>query len=154
MRRLPEQWAERLIDELHAINETAATALQRALQQIWPAFVYDGGCAHDLFLMELAARLNQSDDAGASAARARQLAESRALPTPRFSSATHSSNRDFAAFPRYALGGAGDSKEHPLRPWGGTLNSAHHFWSPPRGQFHLPGTVKVGPSYGAGAQPH
>lgn len=36
-----------------------------------------------------------------------------------------------------------------------TPNTVHHFWSPARGGvFELPDTHKVGPSWGAGAQPH
>ena len=35
-----------------------------------------------------------------------------------------------------------------------TANSARTFWSPNRGSFRLEGAKKVGPSYGAGAEPH
>ena len=36
--KLPEQWALRLASELHAINSSAASRLQQALQLYWPAF--------------------------------------------------------------------------------------------------------------------
>lgn len=35
-----------------------------------------------------------------------------------------------------------------------TLNGATRFWSPARGNFVLPTARKVGPSWGAGAEPH
>lgn len=42
-----------------------------------------------------------------------------------------------------------------FRTWpSATPNSALHFWSPPHGAFTLPGASKVGPSWGAGAEPH
>ena len=37
---------------------------------------------------------------------------------------------------------------------GATPNTAHHFWAPGRGLFELPTAKKVGPSWGAGAEPH
>jgi hypothetical protein len=55
--KLPEQWADRLAAELRAINDTAITRLEAALQRYWPAFVYaEPGVAFELLLLELAAR--------------------------------------------------------------------------------------------------
>ena len=55
--KLPEQWAPRLAHELRErTNASAMAALQRRLHRAWPAFVYDGGCAFDFLLLELAAR--------------------------------------------------------------------------------------------------
>ena len=120
--RLPEQWAKKLLPELRAVNESAAAALQRALHRAWPAFVYDGGCAFDMFLMELAWRKQPSG----------VFELVRSCSEPLYSTSFIRSGASL----------------------GGTVNTAHHFWSPTRGRFHLPGSSKVGPSFGAGAQPH
>ncbi|KAL3896219.1 MAG: hypothetical protein SGPRY_013318, partial [Prymnesium sp.] len=56
--RLPEQWSNRLVSELRGVNSSALLALQAGLSQALPAFVFDEGCAFDLFLMELARRLH------------------------------------------------------------------------------------------------
>ena len=56
VRRLPEQWAETITQELRAVNDSAAGRLHRSLQRFWPAFVYKSGCAFDMLLLELAAR--------------------------------------------------------------------------------------------------
>ena len=64
--RLPEQWAPQLTEELQAINTSSAEILWLALKRIAPAFLYEGGCAFDMFLLELALRLNehQAQDRG------------------------------------------------------------------------------------------
>ena len=54
--KLPEQWAPRVAAELRSANDSAVAALQAGLLKAWPAFVYDGGCAFDFLLLELAAR--------------------------------------------------------------------------------------------------
>lgn len=64
--RLPEQWAPRLVEELRAINDTSAEALWVGLHRISPAFIYEGGCAFDLFLLELALRHHGPEENGAA----------------------------------------------------------------------------------------
>ena len=54
--KLPEEWAPRLASELRQANASALAALQCGLLAHWRAFVYDGGCAFELLLVELAAR--------------------------------------------------------------------------------------------------
>ena len=54
--KLPEQWAERLARELRSVNNTALAALHARLQTAWPAFIYNGGLAFEMLLLELAAR--------------------------------------------------------------------------------------------------
>ncbi|KAL1495452.1 hypothetical protein AB1Y20_016820 [Prymnesium parvum] len=64
--KFPEQWFRKFIDELRAINQTAGSGLQQRLLRTWPAFVFDDGCAFDLFLMELASRVRIPGSSGRS----------------------------------------------------------------------------------------
>mmetsp|Transcript_53958 Transcript_53958/g.89562 ORF Transcript_53958/g.89562 Transcript_53958/m.89562 type:complete len:579 (+) Transcript_53958:100-1836(+) len=54
--KLPEEWATRLVRELHTVNESATRNLRTALLRATPAFMYRAGCAFELLLFELAAR--------------------------------------------------------------------------------------------------
>lgn len=147
--RLPEAWSLTLVSELRAINASAARALQQGLLRVWPAFVYEGGCALDLFLMELVLRMHRDE---------RSLKDtsgsSRMTDSPLVSLGTQPLNttvdRDSPTFgPRLGV----NLSDSFLR-WGATNNSIHHFWSPTRGNFYLLNSAKVGASWGAGAVPH
>merc|ERR1712087_439010 len=54
--KLPEEWVPRLVDELIQVNESATHSLRLSLLRVSPAFQYRGGCAFEMFLLELAAR--------------------------------------------------------------------------------------------------
>ena len=55
--KLPEQWADKLPDELRSVNASELHRLHGALQVMWPAFVYSTrGVAFEMLLLELAAR--------------------------------------------------------------------------------------------------
>lgn len=60
--KLPEQWLDRLADELRNVNASALTSLHANLERFWPAFVYARGVAFDMLLLELAARKHRFYD--------------------------------------------------------------------------------------------
>ena len=61
--KLPEQWAERLTEELKGVNASALSAMHASLQTYWPAFVYSKrGVAFEMLLLELAARKHKFFD--------------------------------------------------------------------------------------------
>ena len=55
--KLPEQWAERLPEELRGVNASSLRSMHASLLAHWPAFAYSKrGVAYEMLLLELAAR--------------------------------------------------------------------------------------------------